>query len=51
MKDIIVILILVILIGSILWYIVKQKKNGRKCIGCPESGRCAKCCSHTTENT
>ena len=42
MKDLIVILILVIVIGAALFYIIKTKKSGTKCIGCP-SGGCKNC--------
>lgn len=40
MADIIVIIILVLLIGSAVTYMVKAKKNGVKCIGCPAGGSC-----------
>lgn len=40
MADIIVTLILVLLIGSAVAYIVKAKKSGVKCIGCPAGGSC-----------
>ncbi len=43
MENVIVIGILVILIGSAVAYIVKAKKNGAKCIGCPASGSCSSC--------
>lgn len=41
MENAIVIAILVVLIGGAIWYIVKAKKNGAKCIGCPSSGSCS----------
>ena len=37
MTDIIVVAILVVVLGSAIGYIIKAKKSGRKCIGCPES--------------
>lgn len=40
MADIIVTLILMLLIGSAVAYIVKAKKSGVKCIGCPAGGSC-----------
>ena len=40
MKNLIVILILILVIGMALYYIIKQKKNGAKCIGCPSGGCC-----------
>lgn len=40
MSDLIVGIILLIAIGSAIAYIVKSKKNGVKCIGCPAGGNC-----------
>jgi len=53
MGDIIPIIIIALIIGGALFYIIKAKKSGRKCIGCPDSATCSKnkngkccCCSH-----
>ncbi len=40
MANIITILILVLVLGSAIHYIIKSRKNGGKCIGCPSSGSC-----------
>ena len=40
--DFIVIGIIVLIIGSALAYIIKAKKSGKKCIGCPDSCSCHK---------
>ena len=44
--DIVIILILLCVIGAVAFYIIRAKKRGQKCIGCPYSkecgGRCAK---------
>ncbi len=61
--DIVLILVLALMIGGAVWYIVKAKKSGKKCIGCPDSGSCAShkesscgcyctCCEekHSSEN-
>ena len=40
MVNIIVIIILMILIGGAVTYIIKAKKSGVKCIGCPAGGSC-----------
>ena len=50
MADVILILILLVLVGAAIAYIVKAKKSGVKCIGCPvEScggiGGCSGSCS------
>ncbi|MDO4617555.1 MAG: FeoB-associated Cys-rich membrane protein [Lachnospiraceae bacterium] len=44
MVDMIVILILALIIGSAMFYIVKEKKKGTKCIGCPMAGQCSRTC-------
>ena len=38
--DFIVIGIIVLIIGGASAYIIKAKKSGKKCIGCPDSGSC-----------
>lgn len=40
MVNIILIIILMILIGGAVAYIIKAKKSGVKCIGCPAGGSC-----------
>lgn len=42
MENFIIIALLVLIIGGIMFYIYKAKKNGKKCIGCPD---CKNCCS------
>lgn len=41
MADLIVVVILLIIIGAAIAYIVKAKKSGIKCIGCPSGGSCS----------
>ena len=45
MTDVIVALILMAIIGGAVTYIIRQKKKGTKCIGCPDSGSCGGHCS------
>lgn len=45
METVIVIALLVLILGGAALYIRKAKKNGRKCIGCPDSGDCSGCCN------
>lgn len=40
-SDIIAILFIVIIIGGSLFYIIRAKKKGQKCIGCPYSKTCS----------
>lgn len=42
MADLIVILVILAIVGIAISYIVKEKKRGVKCIGCPQAGACAK---------
>ncbi|MBQ8411639.1 MAG: FeoB-associated Cys-rich membrane protein [Ruminiclostridium sp.] len=52
--DVIVSVILIAIIGGIVAYIVKAKKRGEKCIGCPYAKQCGgKCnggCGTSNEN-
>ncbi len=41
LTDIIVIAVIVLVVGSALAYIIKAKKSGKKCIGCPDSCSCS----------
>ena len=41
MENFIVIAILAIIIGCAIVYIVKEKKKGVKCIGCPNADMCS----------
>lgn len=50
MVDVIVAVIVVAVVSLALGYIIKAKKRGVKCIGCPGSAKCAGgengcCCS------
>ena len=40
MADFIVGAILVVLVGAAIRYIIKEKKKGTVCIGCPSAGTC-----------
>ncbi len=43
--DYILIAVLAAILGGAAFYIYKAKKNGKKCIGCPDSGTCSGNCS------
>lgn len=53
MKDLLILVILAVILTAVIRYIVKAKKKGVKCIGCPEGCSCGKSdsscggCSHT----
>ena len=40
--DIIAIAAIVLIVGLAVFYIVRAKKRGQKCIGCPYAKQCAK---------
>lgn len=51
--DIIVIVVILLIVGGSTLYIVRAKKKGNHCIGCPHSKSCSKgsnCCSCNTNN-
>lgn len=53
METVIGVIILTVIVGAAALYVFKAKKSGRKCIGCPESGRCngACCCGSEADHT
>lgn len=42
--DWIVIGVILLIVGGAVAYIVKAKRSGKKCIGCPDSGSCSGSC-------
>lgn len=48
MDNFIVIAILALILGAALAYVIKAKRRGIKCIGCPDSKNCA---SKNTESS
>ena len=55
--NIVIILVLIVILGSACAYIIKAKRNGEKCIGCPMSKQCASknqegttCSCHSEKN-
>lgn len=40
--DLLIGLILLVILGGAAFYVIKAKKSGRKCIGCPDSCSCGK---------
>ena len=40
--DFIIIGVIIVIVGGAIAYIVKKKKGGAKCIGCPYAGECGK---------
>ena len=42
MANLLVILIVLIILTAVIAYIVKEKKRGVVCIGCPAAGQCSR---------
>lgn len=36
MENYVIIAIIAVILGLAAWYIIRAKKNGKKCIGCPD---------------
>jgi len=49
--DYIAIAAIVLVVGAAVFYIVRAKRRGAKCVGCPYANECgSKCsCRHTPE--
>ena len=43
MVNLMLILVLVLIVGGAAAYLVRAKKRGAKCIGCPSGGPCPGC--------
>jgi len=43
--DFVIIGVIALIIGGAVAYIIKAKKSGKKCIGCPDSSSCSGHCS------
>ena len=51
MDNFIVVSVLVLVIGGAVLYVLKQRKKGVKCIGCPHGDSCSgSCCSCNADN-
>lgn len=50
MENAIVILILLAIVAVIIWYLVRAKKRGETCIGCPYAKQCGGKCNGGCNN-
>lgn len=41
MTDIIIIAVIVVILAAAIGYVIKAKKSGAKCIGCPSAKQCS----------
>ena len=49
MENYIIAAILVAIVGSMIFYLVKAKKKGQACIGCPYAKQCSGKCNQKTD--
>jgi radical SAM protein with 4Fe4S-binding SPASM domain len=49
MENAIVIVVLAAIVAAIVLYLVKAKKRGEKCIGCPYAKQCSGKCGNSTK--
>ncbi len=49
MENIIIGAILVTIIGAIVFYLVRAKRRGQKCIGCPYAKQCGGKCNDSRQ--
>lgn len=50
MENFVVAAIVLLMIAIAVIYIVRQKKKGAKCVGCPMGGQCASKCQCSSGN-
>ena len=43
--DYIIIAVVAVILGLAAWFVIRSKKRGRKCIGCPDPSHCSGNCS------
>jgi len=46
MINFVLVLIIIVIVGSALAYIRREKKRGVRCVGCPDGGTCGGNCSN-----
>ena len=47
--DWIILGVILLIVAAAALYIIRQKKKGKGCIGCPDSKTCNGCCSGCTK--
>ncbi len=46
MENVVIIVVLAGIIGAVIWYLIRAKKRGEHCIGCPYAKQCGGQCEH-----
>lgn len=44
--DYVIIALVLLILGGAAWYVWRSKKEGAKCIGCPDSQHCSGNCGN-----
>jgi len=50
MTDIIAIAVIVLILGGAAFYLIRAKKRGQKCVGCPYAKQCGGKCDSDIRN-
>ena len=52
MQDLLIIAVLLAIVAGVVWYLIRAKKNGATCIGCPHAKQCGgHCGGHGSDTT
>lgn len=43
MQNLIIAIILLVIVSLVIFYLNREKKKGKKCVGCPYAAGCTKC--------
>lgn len=46
-ENIVIVVILAAIVGGIVWYLIRAKKRGEGCIGCPYAKQCTGKCENS----
>ena len=47
--NVIAVAVILIIVGGAVFYLVRAKRRGQKCVGCPYAKQCGGACSCKTE--
>ncbi len=50
MVDLIVLAVILLILGGAVFYIIKEKKKGARCVGCSMAGQCSGKCQSARSN-
>ena len=48
--DFVILGMIVLILGAVAFYLLKARKKGIKCIGCPDGAKCAGNCTGCSQN-